>query len=284
MVNFGSAFYDLKGKLQNLYDERESAAIAHEVLNHITGLNKTQRLINKDTLFTEAQYREYELATSNLSKGVPLQYVLGKAWFMDWEFTVNNNVLIPRPETEELVQWVLDDHKNDTEINILDIGTGSGCIPISLKLKLPQANVSSCDISEGALVVAKSNADLLGAIVEFTELDFLNEAARNNLPVYDVIVSNPPYIPKSEAEQMHTNVKDHEPNIALFVPDEDALVFYRAIAWFGLEHLSNKGYIYCELALSKAIECKQLFIDSGYKDVELRQDMHGNWRMLKAGK
>ncbi len=284
MVNFGRAFYDLKGKLQNLYDERESAAIAHEVLNHITGQNKTQRLINKDIIFTEVQNSEYELATSNLSKGVPLQYVLGKAWFMDWEFIVNKSVLIPRPETEELVQWVINDHQNTAGLNILDIGTGSGCIPISLKLKLPQTNVNSCDISKEALVVAKTNANKLGAVVEFIELDFLNEVGRNILGVYDVIVSNPPYIPKSEAEQMHTNVKDHEPNIALFVPDEDALVFYRAIAWFGLEHLNDKGYIYCELALSKALECKQLFMDSGYKDVEIRKDMHGNWRMLRAGK
>ena len=284
MVNFGRAFYDLKGKLQILYDERESAAIAHEVLNHITGQNKTQRLINKDTIFTEAQNSEYQLATTSLMKGAPLQYVLGKAWFMDWEFIVNNSVLIPRPETEELVQWVINDHQNTAGLNILDIGTGSGCIPISLKLKLPNANVSSCDISNDALVVAKTNANKFGAVVEFIELDFLNEAVRNILVVYDVIVSNPPYIPKSEAEQMHTNVKDHEPNIALFVPDEDALVFYRAIAQFGLEHLSNKGYIYCELALSKALECKQLFMDSGYKDVEIRKDMHGNWRILRAGK
>ncbi len=284
MVNFGRAFYDLKGKLQNLYDERESAAIAHEVLNHITGQNKTQRLINKEELLTEGQNKEYELAKSNLLKGAPLQYVLGKAWFMYWEFTVNNHVLIPRPETEELVQWVINDHQNTLGLNILDIGTGSGCIPISLKLKLPYANVISCDISTDALEVAISNAAQLGAEVEFMELDFLNEADRNNLPVYDVIVSNPPYIPMSEAEQMHTNVKDHEPNIALFVPDEDALVFYRTIAQFGLEHLNDKGYIYCELALSKALESKQLFEETGYRDVEIRKDMQGNWRMLRARK
>jgi release factor glutamine methyltransferase len=286
MHSYGSAFYELKNKLQPLYDEREAAAMAHEILHFITGLDKTQRLLKKETVFNDRQQQQYDQATLELLKGRPLQYVTGSAWFRGKEYQVNEHVLIPRPETEELVEWIVTQISNSKFPipKILDIGTGSGCIPISLKLELPGPDVTSSDISSDALSVAAENAKRLHADVHFLQLDFLDASQHNKLAVYDVIVSNPPYIPEADKDSMHKNVKDHEPGIALFVPDNDALVFYRAIAAFGKAHLSSNGYIYCELDAGHALECKQLFKEAGYKDVEVRKDMHGNLRMLRAGK
>ncbi|MFI5196844.1 MAG: peptide chain release factor N(5)-glutamine methyltransferase [Chitinophagales bacterium] len=284
-LSYSRAFYELKNKLQPLYDDREAEALAHEILYFITGLDKTQRLLQKEMLFTIAQQEKYELAVTDLLSGKPLQYITGSAWFMGREFHVNEHVLIPRPETEELVQWIIDDRKNKAgNISILDIGTGSGCIPISLKLALSHADVTTCDISNDALNAAKKNADRLQASIQLLKLDFLDAAQRNKLANYDVIVSNPPYIPVSEKENLHTNVKDYEPGIALFVPDDDPLVFYKALALFGKEHLKPKGYIYCELDAGHAMECKAIFEECGYKEVLIKKDMNGKWRLLSAEK
>ena len=283
LLSYSHAFYELKDKLQPLYDERESESLAHEIMYFITGLDKIQRLLQKEVLFTIAQQEKYELAVSDLLSGKPLQYVTGSAWFLGREFHVTEHVLIPRPETEELVQWIIDDRKNKAgNINILEIGTGSGCIPISLKLALKPADVTTCDISNEALNVAKGNANRLKAEVNFLQLDFLDVSQHNKLAANDIIVSNPPYIPATEKERMHTNVKDYEPGIALFVPDDDPLVFYRAIAAFGKEHLKSNGYIYCELDAGHAMDCKTLFEEAGYNNVLLTKDMSGNWRMLRA--
>jgi release factor glutamine methyltransferase len=287
-LTYSQAFYELRNKLQPLYDEREAASLAHEILFFVTDLDKTQRLIHKDNHFTAMQQEKYQHAVYELLNGRPLQYITGSAWFMGKEFYVDSSVLIPRPETEELVQWILDDTKQSRfpipNSQFLDIGTGSGCIPISLKLKLNEANVTSCDVSNDALAIAKQNAERLQADVRFLQLDFLDPFQHNKLGMYDVIVSNPPYIPAAEMENLHTNVKDHEPHLALFVPDNDALVFYRAIALFGREHLNTNGYIYCELDAGHAMECKTLFEEAGYKDVVIKKDMNDNWRMLRAGK
>jgi release factor glutamine methyltransferase len=283
MLTYNAAFYELKNDLQRLYEEREAAAIAHEVMEHVTGLDKMKRLVEKDVTFTEEQQQLYNEASSSLLTGMPLQYVLGHAWFMGRQFRVDSNVLIPRPETEELVQWIVDDQGNKN-ISILDIGTGSGCIPVSLKMELPESIVTTCDISEEAIEVARKNARLLGADLEFLRGDFLSHIFRRQLPHYDVIVSNPPYIPIAEKETLDKNVRDFEPELALFVPDEDALLFYRHIAQFGKEHLNENGTVYCELHIEYAIATGELFKDQGYTDVTVRKDMHGNLRMLKAKK
>lgn len=284
MLTIGRAFYDLKDTLRTLYDDREAAAIAHEMLNYITGLDKSRRLLHKDDTLTSEQQARYNIAKTDLISGKPLQYVTGVAWFLGREFMVNNAVLIPRPETEELVQWMISDFGNKENQKILDIGTGSGCMPISLKLALPQADIMACDISLEALDVAKANAERLGADVKLLQLDFLNEEQREELGAFNIIVSNPPYIPELEQERIHTNVKDHEPHIALFVPDNDPLIFYKAIASFATDHLTAKGYIYCELDAGHAQATKELFVNQGYADVELKEDMHGNLRMLRVMK
>lgn len=281
MLSYGDAFYQLKNDLTSLYDAQESAAIAHELLFAITGLEKMDRLMQKDSLLTQTQETQYDLAKAGLLTGKPLQYVTGISWFFGRQFKVNEHVLIPRPETEELVDWIVKEHKGQQNISILDIGTGSGCIPISLQLALPHATTLSCDISEDAINVAKDNARKLEANVSFIKTDFLNQKMWYNFDKYDVIVSNPPYIPQKEYDNMHTNVRDHEPALALFVPDDDALLFYRNIGEFGKTNLNAHGIIYCELHKDHAVDTEQMFREKGYV-TELRKDMHGNDRMLKA--
>ncbi|MBL7719000.1 MAG: peptide chain release factor N(5)-glutamine methyltransferase [Flavipsychrobacter sp.] len=283
MLSYGDAFYQLKNALQSLYDTQEAAAIAHELLYSITGLEKMDRLMKKDELLTNGQQQAYNNGKAELLIGRPLQYVTGVAWFMGRRFRVNEQVLIPRPETEELVDWIVKDFKEKADITILDIGTGSGCIPISLQLALPSSTVLSCDISEGAINMAKENTRAIGADVSFIKTDFLNQKMWYNFDKYDVIVSNPPYIPQKEYENMHTNVRDHEPALALFVPSDDALLFYRNIAEFANEHLNDGGTIYCELHKDHAMETEKMFKGYGYK-TELRKDMHGNDRMIKLNR
>ncbi|MBE2290393.1 MAG: peptide chain release factor N(5)-glutamine methyltransferase [Chitinophagaceae bacterium] len=284
MLNIGEAFYQLKAKLIVLYDEREAAAIAHEVLEHITGMGKTDRLVRKDKLFSDDQEQFFYTAIQELVAGKPLQYVTNSAWFLGNKYYVDPAVLIPRPETEELVLWVVEYALRTADkgesLKILEIGTGSGCIPISLKEKLPRASITSCDVSAAALQVARKNADLIGVNVDFVQLDFLNKTTWNNLASYDIIVSNPPYIPLSERERLHINVREYEPATALFVPHDDALVFYDAIATFAKAHLRSGGSMFFEIDNGHAIETRDLFMDHGFKTVELRRDMFGNDRML----
>ncbi len=192
-------------------------------------------------------------------------------------------MLIPRPETEELVIWILNDFAlNNDPKSILDIGTGSGCIPISLKAEMRDAIISGCDVSRSALEVAKSNAENLLQKVIFFELNILDESLWVSLPEYDIIVSNPPYIPLNEFSDMDQNVKDHEPHLALFVADNDRFIFYRAIAQLGKIKLKKDGAIYCEIHRDFAEETKSIFETEGYKNIELRKDMHDNWRMIKV--
>ncbi len=308
MHTYNDAFYELKKKLQPLYDEGEAAAVAHLFLEFVTGLSKADRLLRKDSMMSERQQELYDAKSIELTKGKPIQYITNNAYFMGRDYLANENVLIPRPETEELVQWVIDDvvglksavaYPDATNIEgpqrlrVLDIGSGSGCIGLSLARLVPGAIVTCADVSKEAIEVLKTNIEWVFTAAEkkkgidnitIKTLDFLDEAQRNKqLGRYEVIVSNPPYIPVSEKKNMHKNVKDFEPSVALFVPNDDALVFYKAIAAFGKGHLSDNGYIFCELDAAHAEECKALFEEQGYKDVEIKKDMHGNWRMLKCG-
>lgn len=284
MLSLGDAFYQLKAKLTGLYDEREAAAIAHEVLEHISGMTKTERLVKKELPFSEAQERDFYAASEELLSGKPLQYVSNSAWFLGNKYYVDPAVLIPRPETEELVLWVVEYALRLAEkgegLKILDIGTGSGCIPISLKQRLPAAAVTSCDISAAALEVARKNAASIGVEVDIVLSDFLNKTNWNGFSDYDIIVSNPPYIPVSERERLHINVREYEPATALFVPHDDALVFYDAIAVFAKRHLKAGGAMFFEIDNGHAIETRGVFKDHGYATAELRKDMFGNDRML----
>ncbi|RYH14765.1 peptide chain release factor N(5)-glutamine methyltransferase [archaeon] len=235
-------------RLSAIYAEGEAATISDWVIEHITGSKVSERALNPRKELTPEQASRQNHYLERLLTHEPVQYVLGEAWFCGLKFAVGPDVLIPRPETEELVEWVITNCRFPLdELRILDIGTGSGCIAISLKRRLGKAQVWGCDLSTGALFLAKENAKNLGVDVNFLEIDFLSEQQRAALPVFDVIISNPPYIPESDKSSMHANVLDYEPHMALFVPNDDALIFYKAIADFGKDHLTRNGSIYMEI-------------------------------------
>lgn len=278
-----SAYNLLLNELEGVYDRREAGAIAHELLEDITGLTRIDRAISSGQILSQDQENELLQKKGQLLEGMPLQYVTGKAWFMRRQLQVGKGVLIPRPETEELVDWLLQDLKSDKSASpkrILDIGTGSGCIAVSVAVALPHAIVTGIDLSNDALAIARRNA--AGTNVILQQCDILNKAATDRLPIYDRIISNPPYIPEAKRASIHNNIKDYEPSMALFVPDEDALLFYRAIAAFGVTHLSGSGLVYCEVEQDLANEVKAVFEGFGYHDVRIRKDLSGHDRMLRA--
>jgi release factor glutamine methyltransferase len=275
------AYRQLAKSLETIYDQREAMAIANLVMEKITGLKRIDRLMESHSILSAAETKQLALYSSQLLQGIPLQYVLEEAWFARLPFYVNQWVLIPRPETEELVEWISLENGNIMGLRILDIGTGSGCIPISLKKQMPGASIISIDKSKEALEVATRNALDLKAVIELKALDFLDQQHWEQLGEVDLIVSNPPYIMESEKTSMESHVLNHEPSMALFVPDQDPLLFYRNIAQFGQTHLSTNGKVYLEINQAFGIEVCALFESMGYY-TELKQDMQGKDRMVKA--
>lgn len=275
------AFAHLTSSIQPLYDAREAANIAHILMEHITGLGKMDRIVYKEKKLDEAQLTQLQQAIEALLCQEPVQHITGKSWFYGMELDVNEHVLIPRPETEELVEWVLLENHNP-QARILDIGTGSGCIPVALHKNLPQATVWAMDVSEQALEVAKSNAVKQKTPVHFTLMSALDDAATATLPAFDIIVSNPPYIKQSEKADMQPQVADHEPSLALFVPDNDALLFYRHIGRLALAKLPAQGKLYFEINEALGKEVVQLLESQGFTAVTLRQDLFGKDRMVSA--
>jgi len=272
-----------KQELHDLYDENEIKSFIYIVMEAYTGLNPVQLLINDDQLLNESVLLKIKFAINDLEIYKPVQYILGKTWFYGLELKLSPEVLIPRPETEELVKWVIDDYKNlPAMFSILDIGTGSGCISISLKKYLPQSEITGIDISKNALSMAVTNAKLNNVEVKFLLLDIFDRDKWQNLPEIDIIVSNPPYVCNSEKEEMCANVLDYEPHLALFVSNEDPLVFYNAIADFALLKLKNKGCLYIEFNENMALQTKSLLEVKGFIHCEIRKDMQGKDRMLKA--
>jgi release factor glutamine methyltransferase len=211
---------------------------------------------------------------------VPIQYILGETEFYGLPFYVNESVLIPRPETEELVDWIQKENYKSAELNILDIGTGSGCIAIALRHEFPSSTVDAFDVSEKALETAKQNATHNKLEVNFKAVDILNAPAFNKK--WDIIVSNPPYITENEKDTILSNVLDHEPHLALFVPDNDPLLFYREIAFFAQQYLTPAGKLYFEINRNAGNHTLELLTGMGYRDVELRKDISGNDRMVRA--
>lgn len=287
-MNIQSAFTYITQAIAPLYEPREAANIAHLVVERITGLNKLDRIIYKDRILEITQQARLEQAVEALLEQQPVQYVTGTAWFYGMELMVNPQVLIPRPETEELVEWIVHDVRTvrqlaDADMRMLDIGTGSGCIPLALKKELPAADVWGIDVSPGALETAKANAIQQQLEVRFEEVNVLDEQATRVLPVFDIIVSNPPYIKQSEHTVMQQQVLAYEPSLALFVPDEDALLFYRVIAELAKRKLTSTGSLYFEINEALGKEVVELLEASGFKNVMLKQDIFGKDRMVKAG-
>lgn len=270
----------LKLQLAEKLDAVELNSLLSLLMEHVTGWNQVQQVLHKNDPLTESQLDQLKNAAKELATDKPIQYILGKAWFMGKEYFVNENVLIPRPETEELVDWISEyAHIINKPLQLLDIGTGSGCIAISLKLELPNCSITGLDVSSPALEVAKKNATHLNAAIEWVEQDILMSAS---LPAsYDIIVSNPPYIPFNEKANMQVQVKNFEPAIALFVTNEDPLIFYRIIARLGKQYLNPNGQLFFEMHYDQGKAIVALFDEMGYH-AELRQDMFGKDRMIRA--
>lgn len=296
-MKIGEAAKYIRQELQQVYDAGESNNIAHLVLEDCTGFTHSQLLLNKEAALSAEQEKKIAEQLQRLQTHEPVQYILNKAWFYGMELYVDKAVLIPRPETEELVHWIVNDVKasgvdvfgrepmqadRTSTLKILDIGTGSGCIALALKKTMPKAEVWGCDVSEEALNVARRNGAALDIRVDFQGINFLEEMQQTFLPSVDIIVSNPPYIPVKDKETMQENVLNFEPHTALFVPNDDALLFYRAIAQFAKKRLYGNGTIYLEIHEDLGTEVVNLFSSEGFRSVELRKDMQGKERMVKV--
>lgn len=269
--------------LNSLYEKSEIEKFVEYCFEEFVGFSKTELKAKPEKTISESDLLKFHFAVKDLKRGRPIQYVIGKTWFYGLEIIVTEDVLIPRPETEELVKLILDDaKKHDESFSILDLGTGSGCIAIALKKNLPRCHVYAHDISTKALVVAKINAERRDCEIHFIQGNMLDKHDQEKLPACTVIVSNPPYVKESEGAGMNRNVLEHEPHVALFVPDENSLLFYKAIAQIGRSKLKPGGSIYVEINEALGIDTAILFQKEGYANVALLQDMQGKDRMIRA--
>jgi release factor glutamine methyltransferase len=299
----------LHDNLTALYGEGEAKSMCLYVFEDYFNLKTT---VQQAEIFEHFLLEDFLTIQKRLLAGEPVQYVVGFAWFYGLKFKVNNSVLIPRPETEELVEWVLSTiengqfkmdngqrtmdsgqwtmdnmQKRTSPISVLDIGTGSGCIPVTLKVKNPALQVAAIDISESALITASRNAFRHNADIDFKRIDILNKKDWAQLSDYQIIISNPPYIPMAEKQLMHDNVTQYEPHLALFVEDQNSLIFYDTIADFASEKFKNSkntegGYLFFECNEFNAKEVVALLETKGFSNIILKQDMSGKDRMISA--
>ncbi|NOQ24786.1 MAG: peptide chain release factor N(5)-glutamine methyltransferase [Bacteroidales bacterium] len=270
----------IKTELKDLYPMNEIDSFVYLIFEHLFNYSRTKLLISQDLEIQENSYKQILSILDELKSYKPIQYILKETTFFNLPFIVNSNVLIPRPETEELVDWIIQENRNKS-ISILDIGTGSGCIAISLAKNLPDSKVYACDISKEALNQAQKNSKLNSVDINFKHLDILDSNIQLN-EKFDIIVSNPPYIAEKEKVLMHKNVLDYEPERALFVPNENPLVFYKAIINFGLTHLNPKGNIYLEINEAYGKETSLLFKNDFFTNITLKKDINEKDRMLKG--
>lgn len=287
MKTIQDVFDKFKTELSTVYDVNEVASLTLLTINEVSGLSNAAIKAFSDRDLTVAQSQKLTDILNELKTGKPIQYILGKTEFFGLPFLVNPLVLIPRPETEELVEWILATIKGNhlQSGKILDIGTGSGCIPIALKKNAPDFDLSAVDISSSALATAQSNASLNQVDIEFIKDDILNPTSQISdlKSQISIIVSNPPYVTLTDKKQMHINVVDFEPHNALFVPEDDPLIFYRAIADFALSALIKpNGFLFFEINESLGKETVQLLGLKGFKNIELKKDMSGRDRMIRC--
>lgn len=298
-MNWKEQYDALSNSLLSIYEKAEAEPIAKIVIEFVSNTSFNR---SKEKVISVDEAEHIKIIQQQLLSHRPVQYVLNEAWFYGLKFEVNESVLIPRPETEELVdcivkeikgdKWKVENKKQAVDISpltiihypltILDIGTGSGCIPISIKKNIPYADVSAIDVCSEAVHTAMNNAVTHETEINFQLLDFLDEPKWNKLGQFDIIVSNPPYIKTSESKTMSKHVLQYEPQKALFVPDDDALLFYKKIADFALQHLKPDGAVYVEINQQLGKETAEIFIERGFKNAELKKDMSGNERFVKA--
>ena len=294
-------------ELSPIYDAGEAESFFYLILEAKKQLKRIDLALNPDLTFSDEEIQLWNSILEQLKLEIPVQYLLGKTSFYGLDFEVNENVLIPRPETEELVEWIIQNTKVEIGstkleagsgklgvgspiIKILDIGTGSGCIAISLAKNIPNAQVFAIDVSEKALATAQKNAVINEVEVNFIQTDILKTNDLEKLPTsnsplptkFDIIVSNPPYVRELEKQEIKKNVLDNEPHLALFVDDNDALIFYRKIAELAQNNLSPNGQLFFEINQYLGKEMKELLEKMGFKNIELRKDIYGNDRMIRG--
>lgn len=296
-MTIGETYTWMTDRLKTIYDEREAASVTGLVMESRMGFRHIDRILRRSEPLDPSAETRLAADVDALLRNEPVQYVLGEAWFDGLLLKVDRHVLIPRPETEELVQWVAADtaaaqasspatastpSSGAARPAILDIGTGSGCIPVALRRRLPHAELTGLDISPDALAVARENGTRYASAVQWVQADILDENHWNDLPIYDIIVSNPPYIASAERSDMHARVLAHEPHRALFVPDEDPLLFYRGIARFCKTRLCAGGALYLEINEALGEETKTLLQEEGFGEIILKKDLQEKDRMIRA--
>lgn len=282
LKEFKTLFTD---KLSKLYPQTEIDSFFFLLIEEYLGFERIDTVLKSAFEISQEQFNLLESATNKLQKEEPIQYILGKTEFYGLPFFVNEHVLIPRPETEELIEWIIEKVTSTSlsdQNNILDIGTGSGCIPITLKKKLSKANITSIDVSEIAIEVAIKNAELNNVEINFIHQNILNTSELHKK--FDLIVSNPPYVRELEKDEIKNNVLENEPHLALFVEDHNPLLFYDKIADLAKEFLLENGLLFFEINQYLAKETVELLEAKGYKNIELRKDLFGNDRMILAHK
>lgn len=269
----------IRKELAGIYAKGEIESLIFLIFEKLKGYSRTQLLLAHEERLNEDDRNKIAKIVDRLKNHEPIQYILGMTEFYGLPFHSVPGVLIPRPETEELVQWIIQENKN-SKPSILDIGTGTGCIAISLQKNIPQSNVFACDISPVCLETARRNSELNSAEVSVFKYDILNDTTEISLPELDIIVSNPPYIRETEKSLMEKNVLEYEPELALFVADEKPLIFYERIADFSRIHLKNQGRLYFEINEAFGSECCVMLQGKGFSEIVLKKDIHGKDRMI----
>jgi release factor glutamine methyltransferase len=271
----------IRKELAGIFSKEEIESLIFLIFEKLKGYSRTQFLLAKEDILSKKELAEIAKIVTRLKNHEPIQYILGKTEFYGLPFYSVPGVLIPRPETEELVQWIIQENQHSAP-TILDIGTGTGCIAVSLRKNLGQATVLACDISPVCIETARRNAELNSAEVFLYEFDILKSIPEVNLQELDVIVSNPPYIRETEKLLMKRNVLEFEPELAFFVPDEKPLIFYERIADFALLHLKNHGKLYFEINEAFGKECAEMLLQKDFLEVLLKKDINGKDRMIRA--
>ena len=271
----------IRKELAGIYSVEEIESLIFLIFGKIKGYSRTRVLLASDENLSNEELEEINQIVSRLKKCEPIQYILGETEFYGLPFYAVPGVLIPRPETEELIQWIIQENQH-AEPTILDIGTGSGCIAVSLRKNIPQSTVLACDISPVCIETTQRNAELNRTEVSVLKYDILTNSPEVDFPELDIIVSNPPYVCESEKRLMDKNVLDYEPELALFVSDNEPLVFYKRIADFAQIHLKNGGRIYFEINEAFGNECSEMLQEKGFSEIKLKRDIHDKNRMIRS--
>lgn len=271
---------EIKKSLADLYTSNETKIISHALIEKHLNLKAFEVLLKLHQVIEEDVQKAIQKDLIAISEGKPYQYVMGYTWFYDLKIGVNSSVLIPRPETEELVHWIVERNATTIKIDIIDIGTGSGCIALAIKSKLKNSAVTGVDISSEALQTAQQNATINKLAVHFELFDVLNYLPNKQSALFDVVVSNPPYIPIKEKEEMDKMVTENEPELALFIPDENPLLFYEHICRYARQYLKPKGQLYFEIHENYSEEVKNTLLKFGFSNIELKKDLQGKQRMI----